>query len=114
MKVEKLSHWKLPMDGPGLLAAAGICGGGRNTDYPDEHGNSKRLAERPLPTVVPASQGNPEFYEEPVSIGSRAIQPHSAYRGTGTAFSPKPSKTRRSVRFSLRASFLHGRYAICE
>ena len=109
MKVEKLfPRWRAPFEGPRLLALAETCGGGRNRARPERARQFERLAERQLPLWLSPSRGVWNPYEAPVSIGSRAIQPHLTDHGTGIHVSSKPSKTRGSVRFSRTALFSSG------
>ena len=104
MKVDKLfPRWRAPFEGPRLLALAETCGGGRNRARPERARQFERLAERQLPLWLSPSRGVWNPYEAPVSIGSRAIQPHLTDHGTGIHVSSKPSKTRGSVRFSRTA-----------
>ena len=77
MKVDKLfPRWRAPFEGPRLLPLAETCGGGRNRARPERARQFERLAERQLPLWLSPSRGVWNPYEAPVSIGSRAIQPH--------------------------------------
>src|ERR1022692_4834732 len=70
---------------------------------PGEQAEFEVLGRTPTARLVPAFQGSLKSHETPARIGYRAIQPHGTNRGAGTPFSPKPSKTRESVRFLRRA-----------